>query len=304
VRSIKRQTSTRLARYGREEGPRPVSFRLLEGTGCVERPSQLLNALHKENATHRLQLLLASAREQFIPSYLQRLLSRQWFTPRWILQEIALAQDATIHCGHSKIPWKWFEAGVNILAEELGGENCGAFRSDFGNFHAASNVTGLHSRPTGLHTLIWGFHLSECVDPSDRLFFLYGIAELSRLVSPSPWHPLVAGVTSTIMSNPPPRSIAPPRIDYDRLWCDVYVDMAQYLHNEDFQEFWSHLLAFQPLSTFHPTYPSWVPNWASKRDHNRTFSFSKVLVLLLKWDKGQDCSYNATYSNLSQNPLL
>jgi hypothetical protein len=34
------------------------------------------------------------------------LMQRQWFSRRWVVQEIALAKDAIIYCGKDKIPWK------------------------------------------------------------------------------------------------------------------------------------------------------------------------------------------------------
>jgi hypothetical protein len=34
------------------------------------------------------------------------LMQRQWFSRRWVVQEIALAREAVIYCGADKIPWK------------------------------------------------------------------------------------------------------------------------------------------------------------------------------------------------------
>jgi hypothetical protein len=40
------------------------------------------------------------------------LMQRQWFSRRWVVQEIALAREAMIYCGQDRIPWKgaWFPA--------------------------------------------------------------------------------------------------------------------------------------------------------------------------------------------------
>ena len=34
------------------------------------------------------------------------LMQRQWFSRRWVVQEIALAREAVIYCGAENIPWK------------------------------------------------------------------------------------------------------------------------------------------------------------------------------------------------------
>lgn len=34
-----------------------------------------------------------------------QLLRNEWFGRRWVVQEIALAKKATVHCGHRHVPW-------------------------------------------------------------------------------------------------------------------------------------------------------------------------------------------------------
>jgi hypothetical protein len=38
------------------------------------------------------------------------LMQRQWFSRRWVVQEIALAREAIIYCGADKIPWKGIQS--------------------------------------------------------------------------------------------------------------------------------------------------------------------------------------------------
>lgn len=45
------------------------------------------------------------------------LMQRPWFSRRWVVQEIALARSATIHCGTDKIPWKNFAVAVELCVE-------------------------------------------------------------------------------------------------------------------------------------------------------------------------------------------
>lgn len=45
------------------------------------------------------------------------LMQRQWFRRRWIVQEIAFASSATVHCGNSKpIDWPDFESAVSFFS--------------------------------------------------------------------------------------------------------------------------------------------------------------------------------------------
>lgn len=48
---------------------------------------------------------------------LMMLMQREWFSRRWVVQEIALANKATIHCGPDSIPWKEFAVAVELFVE-------------------------------------------------------------------------------------------------------------------------------------------------------------------------------------------
>lgn len=48
---------------------------------------------------------------------LLRLMQRQWFFRRWVVQEIALAQDAEIYCGPDILAWKDFSVAVELFVE-------------------------------------------------------------------------------------------------------------------------------------------------------------------------------------------
>ncbi|KAH0543391.1 hypothetical protein FGG08_002249 [Glutinoglossum americanum] len=45
------------------------------------------------------------------------LMERPWFSRRWVVQEIALANDAMIYCGKETIPWKDFADAVQLFVE-------------------------------------------------------------------------------------------------------------------------------------------------------------------------------------------
>jgi len=45
------------------------------------------------------------------------LMKRPWFSRRWVVQEIALANDAELYCGTKTIPWKDFADAVQLFVE-------------------------------------------------------------------------------------------------------------------------------------------------------------------------------------------
>ncbi|KAF1847634.1 HET-domain-containing protein [Cucurbitaria berberidis CBS 394.84] len=45
------------------------------------------------------------------------LMQRPWFSRRWVVQELALAQKAVIYCGHDRISWNKFAIAVELLVE-------------------------------------------------------------------------------------------------------------------------------------------------------------------------------------------
>ncbi|KAK4172319.1 heterokaryon incompatibility protein-domain-containing protein [Triangularia setosa] len=60
-------------------------------------------AANKDNATKWQSLLL--------------LMQRPWFSRRWVVQEIALAREATIYCGKDEILWVHFAVAVELFVE-------------------------------------------------------------------------------------------------------------------------------------------------------------------------------------------
>ncbi|KAL9096087.1 MAG: hypothetical protein Q9165_001609 [Trypethelium subeluteriae] len=46
---------------------------------------------------------------------LSTLMRRPWFNRRWIIQEISLARNATLHCGKDTLPWRDFADCVSLL---------------------------------------------------------------------------------------------------------------------------------------------------------------------------------------------
>ncbi|KAH8744577.1 heterokaryon incompatibility protein-domain-containing protein, partial [Hyaloscypha finlandica] len=48
---------------------------------------------------------------------LLELMQREWFSRRWVVQEVALAPKAIIHCGPAKLSWSKFAVAVELFVE-------------------------------------------------------------------------------------------------------------------------------------------------------------------------------------------
>lgn len=77
-----------------------------------------INFIHEEIA-HLRNFDTISSDETYSEKWhaLMMLMQREWFTRRWVVQEIALAKRAQIHCGPYSIPWKEFAIAVELFVE-------------------------------------------------------------------------------------------------------------------------------------------------------------------------------------------
>jgi len=131
------------------------------------------------------------------------LIKRPWFTRRWIIQEIALAQDAYMLCGQKKIRWVDFadaislfndvETGSKSLSEHMRSEKALKHMPDFFGHLPALNATQLVEHT---NNLFWRaremeakFHLDylvptftafESSEPRDTVYALLALAKDSR----------------------------------------------------------------------------------------------------------------------------
>jgi hypothetical protein len=84
---------------------------------------------------------------------LSALMSRPWFSRRWVVQEIALAKDATLHCGKDEISWSQFAVAVALferrskrLSKLVRGEAKLGYHPDyFGDVHAMGASRLVHT---------------------------------------------------------------------------------------------------------------------------------------------------------------
>ncbi|OAG04197.1 HET-domain-containing protein [Paraphaeosphaeria sporulosa] len=92
---------------------------------------------------------------------LLELMQRPWFSRRWVVQEIALAQEATVYCGEHSIGWRDFAVAVELFVEVETAT------------HRLSEVMRKDSRDKhvpGLFEYVSALGASLLVDATDRLF--------------------------------------------------------------------------------------------------------------------------------------
>lgn len=151
---------------------------------------------------------------------MKNLLNNEVFRRRWVVQEIALARHATIHCGTESIAFDDFTDAIAILqrleehrpaiksirgskalSREYDPEELGL--ADINNFSAVNlvSVTSHMFRRTSrgdisrkllsLEKLVCGLTFSSCTEPKDVIYSLLGLAndvELPRLTLGYPYN--------------------------------------------------------------------------------------------------------------------
>src|SRR5438034_523330 len=71
--------------------------------------------LEQLNTTHNLDALLRTSEATRALFGVGSLLSRQWFTRAWTVQELVVARQATLHVGPYSIRWVVFQTAIEIL---------------------------------------------------------------------------------------------------------------------------------------------------------------------------------------------
>ncbi|XDG07703.1 hypothetical protein ABKA04_007318 [Annulohypoxylon sp. FPYF3050] len=153
-----------------------------------------------------------------------KLLKRGWFCRRWIVQEVGVAQEAIVHCGHKQFSWEKLTHAIALL-ESVGRDGSidrlFKLRPDtrhvseyVGNISAlpayrlAQNVSGLYrERSKGdplkqytLEQLVCFLAIFDCSEPRDTIYAVLGIASDVQPVYEDP--PAGQPSTAPINSNP------------------------------------------------------------------------------------------------------
>ena len=133
---------------------------------------------------------------------LSKLMTRKWFSRRWVIQELALAKKASIHCGSQSLNWVDFAVVIELFVakydsiKELFRQSTGFDDTEtLGHIAAygASQIVDLNSnlfrrtekgelleRTTSLESLMATLLKFEASDPRDTVYALLSIAKEPR----------------------------------------------------------------------------------------------------------------------------
>ncbi|KAI0537736.1 HET-domain-containing protein [Xylaria digitata] len=110
------------------------------------------------------------------PRPIALLLSRPWFRRRWIIQEVVLAKDVSVHCGGASISWTVLETGLTELYENHMGGFSDEHHTVLRTMSHIRNANSGAKSQLPLDTLV-EFESFVCADPRDRLYALYGVIQ-------------------------------------------------------------------------------------------------------------------------------
>lgn len=113
-------------------------------------------------------IFLDSARPRPIASFL----ARPWFRRRWIIQEVVLANDISVHCGESSIGWNTFELALTELFENDKGGFSEEHRTTLRTMSRIRRAGSGAKSQLPLDTLV-EFASFVCANPRDRLYALW-----------------------------------------------------------------------------------------------------------------------------------
>ena len=139
---------------------------------------------------------------------LSTLMRRPWFNRRWIIQEISLARDATLHCGGDSLPWRDFADCVSLFYHkrqelkrlfresprfnnhpdylgdltELGAVRL-VYASDY--LFRKSEDGQITERLLSLEALVSSLTTFEASDPHDTVYAILWLAKDARPYAPS-----------------------------------------------------------------------------------------------------------------------
>ncbi|KAK4452743.1 HET-domain-containing protein, partial [Podospora aff. communis PSN243] len=109
----------------------------------------------------------------------RKLLARPWFGRRWVIQEVGLAQQASIHCGGASMDSKRLIACADVLEvvyrlhEPVVSTVVASILDGLRALHAAVRAGCLAKKP--LVEWMDKFYASQCSDDRDRVYALMGL---------------------------------------------------------------------------------------------------------------------------------
>ncbi|KAF2678005.1 hypothetical protein K458DRAFT_377328 [Lentithecium fluviatile CBS 122367] len=127
---------------------------------------------------------------------LRDLLTFKWFSRRWVVQEVALARDATVHCGTKSINWDDFADGVALFVDKMERVNrahlwhmedpskledvaalgANSLVTTLSNLSRKSENGDILERLVGIETLVSSLLFFEASNPHDYIYSLLALA--------------------------------------------------------------------------------------------------------------------------------
>jgi hypothetical protein len=166
------------------------------------------------------------------------LMRSSWFTRRWVIQELALARDAIVHCGTKRVHWDDFSVAISLLvirfekirrlfqASQDSMEEKDAITSlnplgakilvdEIGNMFTKNEDGSIFKPLQGLETLASTLASFSTSDPRDTINCILNIAKETYPFGPSN--------LLTFKDNPPPKPDYTQKLDY------VYITFVRWV---------------------------------------------------------------------------
>ncbi|KAI1414920.1 HET-domain-containing protein [Hypoxylon sp. FL1857] len=167
-----------------------------------------------------------------------KIVRRLWFTRVWVVQELALATQATVFCGNSSISW------TDLMAAITAQDHLNLWLSDHErNAYVFILERARQEWSTGVRrsllSVLFRYRILDASDPRDKIFGLNALTK-SELLGVEALQP-----------------------NYDVDTTKLYTDVAKEIlkHSSDLN-----LLSVpRRLEGLGPTLPSWVPDWTNTR---------------------------------------
>ncbi|KAF7533829.1 hypothetical protein G7054_g6745 [Neopestalotiopsis clavispora] len=133
--------------------------------------------------------------EEMVQQALKTFRSRNYFFRRWVIQEITLAQEATLVCGNSRIKWSVLaDARMSFIrffsighSEEVIGLASTLLISDIWTQSSllgtllGSRLNEMRQDPSRLLEIVRSCAWAQCEDPRDRIYSLMSLFPVSSL---------------------------------------------------------------------------------------------------------------------------
>lgn len=212
---------------------------------------------------------------------IEQFFHRPWFGRRWVLQELALSEEAMIYFHNDRISWKWLAIALKKLSI-IQSAHKDLFSFDEWTRRTLKRAILLSGTPRKIWDCLWEFHDCECFDPRDRIWSLVGFssdttikgnakrlgrngdeeAEL-KIALQAVEKGCLGSDTVPVMLPPVGISDIGFYVDYTLSSRAVFCRLAySAIHQSNRGELFRHALAYGSLKNGYVEIASWIPDWS------------------------------------------